>query len=151
MLSSEPSVSWNLFAIATSKITTTNIIVLVSLNYFENYQNVTQSHKLSSAGGKVVPGDLLTPSWATVLSRQGGLCNSTKLWAMPWRDTQDTRDSALFGQKMVHWRREWQTTPGTSHENPMNCIKRQKMWHRKMSPQVRRCPMCYWGRVEDNY
>ena len=28
-------------------------------------------------------------------------------------------------------------------------IKRQKIWHWKMSPQVGGCPICYWGRVEE--
>ena len=36
-----------------------------------------------------------------------------------------TDHSGEFSQNMIHWRREWQSTL-TSHENPINCIKRQK-------------------------
>ena len=29
--------------------------------------------------------------------------------------------------------------------------KGKKIWHHKMSPQVGRCPICYWWRMESNY
>ena len=29
--------------------------------------------------------------------------------------------------------------------------KDKKLWHQKMSPQVRRCLICYWERAEGNY
>ena len=74
-----------------------------------------------------------------------------KLWAMPCRDT--TTDGIVQGSD-----KRWSTGEGngkslqyTSGENSLNCIKRQKMWHWKMNPQVRRCPKCYWARAEDNY
>ena len=57
--------------------------------------------------------------------------------------------SGEFRQNVVHWRREWQTTP--YHKNLMNSMKRQKDMIRRWTPQVRRCPMCYWGRAKGNY
>ena len=37
-------------------------------------------------------------------------------------------------------------------ENPMDSMKRQKRYDtRRWVPQVRRCPICYWGRAESNY
>ena len=27
---------------------------------------------------------------------------------------------------MVHWWKEWQTTPGLCHENPVKCMNKQK-------------------------
>ena len=29
--------------------------------------------------------------------------------------------------------------------------KGKNLWHWKMNPQIRRCPICYWGREEGNY
>ena len=52
--------------------------------------------------------------WANweVLSWQRGLHNSMKLWVMPCMASQDRLGhSEEFWQNMVHWRREWQTTP----------------------------------------
>ena len=31
---------------------------------------------------------------------------------------------------------------------PWTVWKGKKIWHQKMSPQVKACPICYWGRVE---
>ena len=50
---------------------------------------------------------------------------------------------------MVHWRREWQTTSLFLPENLMNSMKRQKdMTLKNELPQVSRCPICYFRRVE---
>ena len=38
-----------------------------------------------------------------------------------------------FWQNVVHWRRQWQTTSVFLLKNPMNSIKRQKIWHWKIS------------------
>ena len=34
---------------------------------------------------------------------------------------------------------------------PWTVWKGKQRWHWKMNPQVRRCPICYWERVEGNY
>ena len=79
------------------------------------------------------------------LVMQRGLRNSMKLWAMPCRATQD---------RQVTWKgsgKIWSTGGGNGkplqyscRENPMNSMKKQKIWHQKMSPQVGRHPTCYW-------
>ena len=69
----------------------------------------------------------IPPSRITALSWWRGLSNSVKLWAMPWRATQDGWVIAESSDKM------WSTGGGngkppqyTWHENLMNCIKGQK-------------------------
>ena len=51
---------------------------------------------------------------------------------------------------MVHWRREWQTTSEIENlENPMDNVKIEKRYDiERWTPQVGRCPICYWRRVE---
>ena len=82
-----------------------------------------------------------------------GLCNSVKLWAMLCRATQE-------GQVIVESSDKTWSTGGRNgklfhyscHENPMNSMKRQKdITLEDEPPQVRRSPICYWGRVEHNY
>jgi len=50
-------------------------------------------------------------SWITALSWWRGLCNSVKLWAMPFRATKDRCHSEVFWEKVVHWKRKWRFTP----------------------------------------
>ena len=78
------------------------------------------------------------------------LCNSMKLWAMPCRATQDGWVIAETSHKM------WFTGEGNGKpvqysclENPMNSMKRQKdMTLKDEEPQVSRCPVSYWRKVE---
>ena len=78
------------------------------------------------------------------------LCNSVKLCAMLCRATQDGWVIAETSHKM------WFTGEGNSKplqysclENPMNSMKRQKdMTLKDEEPQVSRCPVSYWRRVE---
>ena len=59
-------------------------------------------------------------TWTTTLS------NSMKLWARMCRATQDGRVMLKNSNKMVHWRRERQTTSVFLPGKPMNNMKRQK-------------------------
>ena len=53
-----------------------------------------------------------SPSQITALLWWRGLHISMKLWAMPCRATQDGQVIVVeFWQNVIHWRREWQTTP----------------------------------------
>ena len=75
------------------------------------------------------------------------LCKPMKLWAMPCKATQDRWAMVESWQNMVHWRMANQfsilalRTPWTVWKVRKNDIER---W----APQVRRCPVCYWGRAE---
>ena len=81
-------------------------------------------------------------TWTTALS------NSMKPWEMPCRATQDR-------QVMVEsFDKTWSTGEGNGKtlqysclENPMSSMKRQRDTER-WTPQVSRCPICYWRRVE---
>ena len=86
-------------------------------------------------------------TWTSALS------NSMKLWAMLWRATQDGRVMVESSNKM------WSTGEGNVKphqysclENLMNSMKRQchtkKYDTERWSPQVSRCPIWYWRRVE---
>ena len=62
---------------------------------------------------------------------------------------RQTCHSAEFRQNVIHWRRKCQTTsvflPGESHEQ----YETTKSYDTgKWAPQVRRCPIRYWGRAE---
>ena len=78
------------------------------------------------------------------------LSNSRKLWAMPFRATQDEQVIVESSDKT------WSTGEGNGKllqysclENPMNSMKRQKDRTLKDElPQVSRCPICYWRSVE---
>ena len=56
-----------------------------------------------------------------------------------------------FWQNMVHWRREWQTTsvflPWEPHEQ---CEKAKRWDTERWTPQVVKCPICYWRSVENS-
>ena len=56
-----------------------------------------------------------------------------------------------FGQNVVHWRREWQTTsvflPWEHHEQ---YEKTKRYDTEKWTPQVGWCQICYWRSVENN-
>ena len=62
---------------------------------------------------------------------------------------QDGRVMVQVWQNVVHWRREWQTTavflPLEPHEQ-YEKVKRQDT--ERWTPQVGRCPICYWRSVE---
>ena len=60
--------------------------------------------------------------------------------------------SEVFSQNVVHWRRKWQPTlvllPGEAHEH----YEKAKIYDiGRWTSQVKRCPICYWGRAEGNY
>ena len=55
-------------------------------------------------------------------------------------------------QNVVHWRREWQTTSIFLFWEPHEQYEKAKRYNtERWAPQVRRCPIYYWGRVEGNY
>ena len=60
-----------------------------------------------------------------------------------------TGHSGEFWKKVIHWRRKRQTTSvfllGKTHEQ---CEKAKRYDTGRWAPQVRRCPVCYWGRAE---
>ena len=83
-------------------------------------------------------------TWITALS------NSVKLWAIPCRATQDRQIMVESSDEM------WSTGEGNGKplqysclENPMNSMQREKRDDtERWNPQVGRCPICYWRRVE---
>ena len=110
----------------------------------------TPFHRIKEKGTLVL---ILSPSWIIALLWRRGLCNSVKLWAMLCRATQEgqvivessdkTWSTGVRNGKLFHY---------SCHENPMNSMKRQKdITLEDEPPQVRRSPICYWGRVEHNY
>ena len=55
-------------------------------------------------------------------------------------------------KKIVQWRRNGKPLQYSCQKNPMSSMKRQKdMTPKDELPQVRKCPIGYWGRVEGNY
>ena len=89
-----------------------------------------------------------SPSWITALSWLRGLHNSMKLWAVLYRATQDGWIIVESSDNVVHWRREWQTTPvfllWEPHEQDE---KARRYGNGRWATQVGRCPVWCWGRV----
>ena len=55
-----------------------------------------------------------------------------------------------FWQNVIHWRREWQTTPVYLLWELHKLYKRTKRHDtERWVPHVWRCPTCYWGRAEN--
>ena len=80
------------------------------------------------------------------------LFNSMKLWAKPWPLGRATQDKWVMVESSD---RMWSTGKGNGKslqhsclENPMNSMKRQNDRILKGTPQVSRCPICYWRSVE---
>ena len=65
------------------------------------------------------------------------------------QDSRQMGHGGEFWQNMVHWRKERQTTsvflPRESHEQ---YEKAERYDTGRWAAQVRRCPICYWGRME---
>ena len=58
-----------------------------------------------------------------------------------------TGHSGEFWQNMVQWRREWQTTPVFLPWEPHKQYEKAKRYDtERWTPQVGRCPICYWRR-----
>ena len=72
---------------------------------------------------------------------------------MPVRATQGAWVVVKSSDKVVLTGGRNDTFPQCScHENPMNNMNRQKaMTPAAERPQVGRCPVCYWEKVEGNY
>ena len=89
-------------------------------------------------------------SWIIALSYQRGLCNSKKLWTMLLRATQDGWLKTKSSDKT------WPTGEG-NHSSILAWRTLWIVWKAKRyytgrwALQVRRCPVCYWGRMKDNY
>jgi len=65
---------------------------------------------------------------------------------------RQTGHSREFWQNVIRWRREWETTSVYLLWEPHELYERPKRYDTKRSvPQIWRYPMCYWGRVEENY
>ena len=76
--------------------------------------------------------------------------NSRKLWTKPLQGhTRKTGHGWEFWQNVVHWRREWHTTSVCLPQEPHKLYEKAKRYDTgRWAPQVSRCPVCYWGRVE---
>ena len=62
---------------------------------------------------------------------------------------RQTGQSEEFRQNVFLWRRQWQTTPVFSLQEPMKNMKRQKdKTLEDEPPPVGRCPVYYWRRME---
>ena len=89
-----------------------------------------------------------TPSQTTGLSWKGGhILNEAVSHAMQGRLRWVIVNSS--DKNVVCWRREWQTNPVFLPQEPHEKAKRYETG--KMRPQVRRCPICYWGGAEGSY
>ena len=87
-------------------------------------------------------------SWITALSWQRGLHNSVKLWAMLCRAIQDGWVIAESSDKT--WSTGGGSTPVYLLWEPHEPYKRlEKYDTERWTPQVWRCPLCYWGREEE--
>ena len=81
--------------------------------------------------------------------RTTALSNSMKLRYAVWGPPRWTSHGEELWQNAVHWRREWQTTsvflPWEPHEQ-----NEKAKWQdtERGTPQVGRCPICYWRSVE---
>ena len=63
-----------------------------------------------------------------------------------------TGHSGDFWQNRIHWRREWQTTSISLLQEPRKQYENAKRYDtERWTPQVRRCPICYWGGVEGSH
>ena len=101
----------------------------------------------------------LTPSWIIVLWWRG-LRNSMKHWAICaiQGHARWTGHGVELWQNMVHWKKEWQSTPVFLLQEPhkdYEKVKKKKKeeeeeeherWKDKLPGGM--CPICYWGRVE---
>ena len=74
------------------------------------------------------------------------LYNSIKLWAIPFRATQDRWVIVDFWQNVVCWRRKWQPTPVLLPGEPHGQYEKVKKRYdtRRWAPKARRCPICSW-------
>ena len=102
-----------------------------------------QSHvPRETSNSQILPlGDSQVITWITAL------CNSMKLQAMPYKATQDRQVMVESSDKM------WSSVEGNSKPLHYSCLenpsmKRQKDDTRRWAPQIGRCPICYWERVE---
>ena len=54
-----------------------------------------------------------------------------------------------FWQNLVHWRREWQTATVSLPWEPHEQHEKAKIYDtERRTPQIGRCPICCWRRVE---
>ena len=53
-------------------------------------------------------------------------------------------------QNVVHWRREWQNTSVFLLWEPHEQYEKAKWYDERWTPQVGKCPRCYWKRVKNN-
>ena len=76
-----------------------------------------------------------------------------KLWAMPCRAAQDIQVIVESSDKM------WSTGGGNGKvtipvflwEPHEQCDKAKRYDIGRWAPHVKKCPVAYWGRAEDNY
>ena len=95
---------------------------------------------------------LWSPSWITALLWQRGLHNWRKLWQYCADHPRWTGLIEVFWQSVAHWKREWQTTAVLFPQEPHGQYKKAKIYDtRRWDPKVKRCSICYWERVKDNY
>ena len=60
-----------------------------------------------------------------------------------------TGHGAEFSQNVVHWRRDWQATSAFLPCEPHEQHEKAKRYDtERLTPQVRKCPKCYWRRAE---
>ena len=59
--------------------------------------------------------------------------------------------SGEFGPNVVHWRREWQTTPVFLLGKPHERYERQKDMTQEDEPPKSSVQYAYWGGPEGNY
>ena len=109
------------------------------------------SHITSVSIFEIVPKYCISDSFVDYegcsISFKGSLPPKTDLWDHPRRMGHDGE----FWENVVQWRREWQTSsvflPWEPHEQ---CEKARRYDSERWTPQLSRCPICYWRSVEWN-
>ena len=94
---------------------------------------------------------LPTLSCITGLSWWRGLYNSVKLRHAVQGHPGWTGHSEEFWQNVVHRRRKWQPTPVFLPQEPHEQYEKAKRYDiERWTPQIGRCTICFWGRVDSN-
>ena len=81
-------------------------------------------------------------TWITALT------NSMKIWAMPWRATQDGWVVVEISDNTWSTGKGNGTTSLSLPWEPHKEYEKAKRYTERWTPQVRICPICYWKRVE---
>ena len=91
----------------------------------------------------------LFQSFEILITGTTTLSNSMKLSHAMWGHPRRTGHGGEVWQNVVHWKREWQTTSVFLPWEPHEQYEKAKWQNTERgTPQVCRCPICYWISVK---